>query len=116
MKNKSCAFIVLVAALSVVLIPVDISAQCIIDCPQGPGGVSDTGVPQTHRTPDMTFDGIVGIADFTLFAFAYCVPANYDPCADFNCDGLVDLIDLMLFSRHFGPPGHAGISPVACDP
>lgn len=111
MKSNLHACIVLVAVLSVVLIPVDTSAQCILDCPQGDGGVIVPAGPETHRTPDLDFNGVVDIQDFAIFGTTYC--GVYDPCSDYNCDGLVDLIDLLLFNRHFL---HAGPNPVACDP
>ncbi len=54
---------------------------------------------------DVNGDGVVDIHDLTLFAAAFGTnkeDANYDARCDFNDDGKVDGIDLIILSYNFG--------------
>ena len=77
------------------------SEQCVLDCPAGDGGVILPGDPPgQHHSPDLDGDGTVIIVDFALFAVGY--PLSFDPDKDFYCSGNLDLIDFVLFTRHWG--------------
>ena len=84
------------------------SAQCVLDCPLGDGGVILPGeLPGEHHTPDLDGDGMVSIMDFAAFGTTY--PVAFDPAMDFYCSGSLDLIDFVLFTRHWL---HTGTIPV----
>jgi hypothetical protein len=57
------------------------------------------------RSPDITGDLAISLADLTTFSFSF-PPNAYDQCCDMNVDGNITLADLSLFAFHFGPPGH----------
>jgi hypothetical protein len=61
---------------------------------------------------DLDNDGVVGAADFGLFATSYgqSVPPG-DPDADLNCSGYVDGADFGLLGQGYGgPPGPSGLA------
>jgi hypothetical protein len=62
-------------------------------------------LPIKTRSPDLDNNLAVELPDLTLFAQAF-YPLPYQTCADFNCDGVVGLVDLALFAVHFKVPGH----------
>jgi len=85
-----------------------VSEQCVLDCPASDGGVIIPGDPPgQHHTPDLDSDGIVSIVDYAEFALIYTT--FFDPDADFYCSGNIDLIDFVLFTRHWQ---HSGTTPV----
>jgi hypothetical protein len=84
------------------------SEQCVLDCPAGDGGVILPGtLPGQHHSPDLDGDGLVSIVDFAEFALVYMGP--FDPDKDFYCSGNADLIDFVLFTRHWQ---HSNSTPV----
>jgi hypothetical protein len=84
------------------------SEQCVLDCPAGDGGVIIPGdPPDQHHTVDLDDDGAVSIVDFSLFIIAYDI--EFDPNMDYYCSGNLDLIDFVLFTRHYL---HTGSVPV----
>jgi len=67
---------------------------------------ADCGVPlclpYTVRSPDITADLVVNLADFSAFAVGYISPPKpYNKCLDFNCDGVVNLVDFARFAAHY---------------
>ena len=76
--------------------------QCVLECPAGDGGVILPGEPpgQVH-TPDLDDDGVVSLTDFAEFAIVFAQMGPFDPDSDFYCSGNVDLIDFVLFARHW---------------
>ena len=62
------------------------------------------------RSADINGDLCVDLADLSIFAQSF-PPQFYDPCCDFECNGVVNLADLGRIARHFGPPGHECSSP-----
>ncbi|UCG50603.1 MAG: hypothetical protein JSW58_10370 [Candidatus Latescibacterota bacterium] len=84
--------------------------QCILDCPAGDGGVILPGeLPGQHHTPDLDGDGFVSIVDFSLFAVEYLM--SFDPDKDYYCSDNVDLIDFVLFTRHWLHSGSIPVEP-----
>ena len=80
---------------------IPVSEQCVLDCPAGDGGVILPGtLPGQHHSPDLDDDGVVTLVDFAEFALIYMGP--FDPDKDFYCSGNHDLIDFVLFTRHWG--------------
>jgi len=61
-------------------------------------------LPINVRSPDMSGpngargDLLVDLVDFAVFGSAF---STYDACADFDRDGVIDLLDLSIFARHF---------------
>jgi hypothetical protein len=87
------------------------SEQCVLDCPAGDGGVIIPGeLPEQHHSPDLDGDSVVSFSDFSLFAVGY-PPNAYDSNSDFLCSGSVDLVDFVLFTRHWGHSGAVPASP-----
>jgi len=80
---------VLVVVMGEILISSDGEAVCL---------------PINVRSPDIAgFDGargnlVVNLVDFAVFGSAF---STYDACADFDSDGVIDLLDLSIFARHF---------------
>jgi len=60
----------------------------------------------------MNGSGTVDLPDLATFAAAF-PPGAYDYCADFNCDGIINLIDLSIFGVHWL---HTGPVPGFCQP
>lgn len=58
------------------------------------------------RSCDLSGDGIVNLIDLTGLAEGF-PPNPYDPCADYDCSGTNDLVDVSEFAIHFGPPRHS---------
>ncbi len=58
------------------------------------------GMTQSINSPDMNADGIVNLGDVALFANAFF--GTYSPCADYNVDGVLDLVDLGILAQHLG--------------
>jgi hypothetical protein len=86
------------------------SEQCVLDCPAGDGGVIlPGGLPGQRHSPDLNDDGVVSIVDFALFAVNYLF--SFDPDTDFYCSGNVDLIDFVLFTRHWQHTGSIPVEP-----
>jgi len=74
--------------------------QCVLDCPRGDGGVILPGDPPgQHHTPDLDGDGLVSIVDFEAFWNAYVY--SFDSDMDYYCSGALDLVDFVLFTRHW---------------
>jgi hypothetical protein len=57
------------------------------------------------RSPDITGNLLVDLADLSAFALSF-PPNPFDTCCDFDCNATVNLGDLSRFAFHFGPPGH----------
>ena len=55
--------------------------------------------PGQHHSPDLDGDRVVSIVDLSLFAVDYLI--SFDPDMDFYCSGDVNLIDFVLFTRHW---------------
>jgi hypothetical protein len=51
------------------------------------------------RSPDANGDCVVNLTDFIYFAGVYLTA---DACADYDCSGLVDLSDFIVFASHYG--------------
>lgn len=76
------------------------SEECVLDCPAGDGGaVLPGGLPGEHHSVDWDGDGCVNITDFAMFASIYI--SSFDPLMDFYCSNNIDLIDFVLFTRHW---------------
>ena len=59
-------------------------------------------VPLVLVSPDINADLVVGLSDLSLFAFGYHAPPKpYDPRFDFDGDGTVGLVDLVMFAGHY---------------
>ena len=54
----------------------------------------------TVNSPDITGDCSVNLADVVRFSAAWS--GGYQPCADFNMDGIINLVDVTVLSAHFG--------------
>lgn len=83
--------------------------ECVLVCPAGDGGVILPGdSPSQLHTVDLNGDNLVDIVDFATFAQFY-LPAPFDAGVDYYCTGNIDLIDFVLFTRHWL---HSGSVPV----
>jgi len=51
------------------------------------------------NSPDTNGDLVVDLIDLSAFAVAYFIPATY--CFDYNWDGVMNLLDLAVFSQHY---------------
>lgn len=58
-------------------------------------------LPVVVASPDLTCDGFVESADFSLFDQFFRGNIPYSPCADYNCDTFIESIDFSLFAQHF---------------
>ncbi len=64
-------------------------------------------LPYETKSPDVTGDGgvvdqVVDIVDLAAFAAGFVSPPKpYDACLDFNCDGIVDIVDFSIFALHY---------------
>lgn len=77
---------------------------CFLNCPAQDGGlVNVTG--NGDKSPDLDFNGIVNVVDFSIFASHY---STTEYCADFDCNGIVALPDFALFAAHYGHEGIPG--------
>lgn len=55
--------------------------------------------------PDLNHDGTVGLQDQTIVAYSFGLPADnprFNPIADTNCDGKVDVTDILFVRNAFG--------------
>ncbi len=52
--------------------------------------------------PDVDNDGDVDVADIIAVASRWNAPASYDTAYDLNCDGVIDMLDVMLVTATFG--------------
>ena len=52
------------------------------------------------NSPDFNCDLVVDLIDLSLFATGYFGPYSY--CRDFYWDGVLNLLDLAHFSAHYG--------------
>jgi hypothetical protein len=93
-------------------VPVDYAAdQCVLDCPSGDGGVLLPGdSPGQHHSPDFDNDGLVDIVDFAEFGTKY-MDLIFDPDMDLYCSDNIDLIDFVLFTRHWLHTGSIPVEP-----
>lgn len=74
--------------------------QCELTCPAGDGGVIVPGdPPPAVHTTDVDGDGAVSNFDFATLFSAYLTGPT--PDADFDCSGATNLIDFVLFTRHW---------------
>lgn len=91
--------------------PQEIAAeQCVLLCPSGDGGVVIPGDPPgVYHNLDLDNDGVVDLVDFSHFAAAYI--DMFDPDMDFYCSGNLDLIDFVLFTRHWLHSGSIPVEP-----
>ncbi len=81
---------------------------CWLCCPlEGDILVSTTGSGRT--TPDFNGDKAVTIADLGIFAT--CLFGPYDPCCDFDCNGVTDIADFAIFASHYY---HSGSHECSC--
>ena len=84
--------------------------QCVLHCPAGDGGVILPGDPPgQYHSLDLDNDGVVGLVDFSYFAIPYA--SAYDPDMDFFCSGDIDLIDFVVFARHWLHSGSIPVEP-----
>lgn len=65
----------------------------------GPAAGPDV-LPIATRSPDITGDGAINLADCGRFSSA--LHASHGDCADFDGDGIVSLPDVGIFSAHLG--------------
>jgi len=84
--------------------------QCVLNCPAGDGGVVGPG--DGNKSPDLNQDALVSLPDLAIFAAAF-PPGPYDWCVDFNCDGVINIVDVGLFATHWL---HTGPFPGFCQP
>ncbi len=83
--------------------------ECVLVCPASDGGVILPGDPPSQlHTVDLNGDNLVDIVDFATFAQPY-MAGMFDPDMDFYCSDNLDLIDFVLFTRHWL---HTGSVPV----
>lgn len=77
---------------------------------QEPPGCDPLCLPITTMSPDITgdggvIDGFVELADFSAYGLVHNHESDpekdYDACFDYNCDGVVDLIDFSIFGQHW---------------
>jgi len=75
-------------------------AQCELTCPAGDGGVIVPGdpPPEVHTT-DVDGDGVVWLYDFSWLFSGYLIAPT--PDTDFDCNAATNLIDFVLFTRHW---------------
>lgn len=77
-----------------------LSEQCVLVCPAGDGGTVLPGDPPgVHHDVDLDGNRMVDLVDFSLFIPAYRGEFNAD--MDYYCSGNLDLIDFVLFTRHY---------------
>jgi hypothetical protein len=53
----------------------------------------------TVVSPDLVVDLVVNVADLSFFAGVYV--GAYNPCCDYNCDGIVNIQDFAIFAVHY---------------
>jgi len=53
-------------------------------------------------TLDLLEDGVVNLADVGVYSKAALSAENYDPCCDFNSDGVINLVDTQVLAGHLG--------------
>lgn len=86
------------------------AVQCELDCPAGDGGVIlPGGLPAEIHNPDLDNDGVVTYSDWA--EFATYLHAMFDADADFYCSGAIDLLDFVLFTRHWEHSAPVGVEP-----
>jgi hypothetical protein len=56
--------------------------------------------PVDVRSPDITGDMVVDLADLSLFGDGY-PPMPYDPCGDIDASGITNLPDFARFGQHW---------------
>lgn len=77
-----------------------LSEQCVLVCPAGDGETVLPGDPPgVHHAVDLDGNRVVDLVDFSLFIPAYRGEFNAD--MDYYCSGNLDLIDFVLFTRHY---------------
>ncbi len=81
--------------------------QCRLNCPAGDHQLTNP-IGDGDKTPDLDFNGTVGVADFAIFAGCF---GGYCYCADYDCSGSVNLVDFAYFAGHFN---HFGPQPGWC--
>jgi len=99
-----------------VLVPVAVAPvkapQCLLNCPAGDGGVTVVGRgPANHPVDLETRYTRFAVVLNDLAVLVAAINGPYNPCADFNCDGVVDQADLNLFIPHYG---HVGPNAAIC--
>lgn len=52
------------------------------------------------NSPDLNGDLVINLIDITRFATI--IHTGYDYAADFHWDGVVNMVDLVIFAQHFG--------------
>lgn len=71
---------------------------CLPVIPVSPDITGPGDPPGPPHSPDL----VVDLIDLTEFAGTYTSPPNaYDPCKDFNCDGVQDIVDFSIFAQHY---------------
>ncbi|MFC1725563.1 T9SS type A sorting domain-containing protein [candidate division KSB1 bacterium] len=60
------------------------------------------GAANTALTADFTSDGTVGLADLSIFAFAYGNTSEYELLYDLDANATVGLSDLSMFAGQYG--------------
>jgi hypothetical protein len=58
-------------------------------------------LPYSVKSPDINGDLMVDIVDLALFTPVYTGAQPYTHCMDYNCDGLINLIDMAYFGLHY---------------
>jgi len=65
-------------------------------------GLRQLCLPYEVRSPDITGDLVVNLADLSVFATGYTSPPQpYNKCVDYNCDGVINLADYSRFAAHY---------------
>jgi hypothetical protein len=71
-----------------------------------PQGDADGVIALSNKSPDLDGSGLINLVDVSLFSQVW---GTNDYCADFNCDGTVALVDLSIFAQHFNHFGNPGV-------
>jgi hypothetical protein len=95
----------------------DVNGQAVISGILSAGGCCDEimvvclavviGCPPTRlaisvRSPDLDADLLIDLRDFALFSPNFPSPSNpYDSCCDYDCNGIINLVDFSMFAQHW---------------
>jgi hypothetical protein len=86
--------------LNIPSVPFMLAASCTIT-------MASTASCLVTRTPDLDHNRTVDIVDVSMIAIAFdstLGSSRYNPSADLNGDGKVDIIDIAIAAADFGAP------------
>lgn len=64
-------------------------------------GCPPTCLPYTVISPDINCDLLVDIIDLAIFSPVYLGTSPYTYCMDFDCSGGIDIVDFAIFGVHY---------------